>query len=116
MKWHLHASVNGWYIRYGDENFNVTFAPNQFGKVVSSSGCGYEWSSKELCDATQVVLNSLRKPHRFGHRFSVAREKFYQAVADELNQFGYVPHRKQLNTSHRPAAPGEAASQSREGT
>lgn len=94
MTWHVKTSFQGHRIEFGDRECYVSFAPDQFGKVSSVGACGYSLKDiRPIYEATAAVLQTLPRPHRFGNRFSDAREDFYALVVRELNRVGYVPAR-----------------------
>ncbi|MCD0419499.1 hypothetical protein LOC51_19970 [Rubrivivax sp. JA1024] len=91
QRWHVWATPWGFVIRFGDRDKYVMFAPNQWGKLHSSSRCGLYFEHGDLHAAVLAVVEKRPLPHRFGSRASRAREDLYIEIAAELNSRGRYP-------------------------
>jgi hypothetical protein len=94
MAWHraYHYGI-GWRVVWEKDDAQITFQPDQFGKVksISWSGClGAPCTLGVIAERVAELLPQLRQ-HRFGTRHSAERSVLCGRISSHLNGIGLSP-------------------------
>ena len=84
--WRVVTDMFGHYLRFNHPDGTVSFRPNQFARVTSVSRVGSVEDHWAVIHAAVASAKRRFTETRFGDRWSDARRKFCDAVAEELNK------------------------------